>query len=161
YPNTSVPRFLRRNLPPGSRSSHRVSKSPKSSRELSFVRASYRRAPALELPHHGQFGHEGDGMKRNHISAVLLTLLLLSGIAGATIFGSVHGLIHDPQHRPVEGAKVTLRSTSSDWSQTNSSDSAGEFRFDNVPLGDYRVIVDAAGFTVEEQKVVLTAGRDA
>jgi len=54
-----------------------------------------------------------------------------------------------------------LRSTSSDWSQTVASDSAGEFQFDNVPIGDYRVIVDAAGFTVEEQKVVLTSGRDA
>ena len=101
-------------------------------------------------------------MKRNHTaSAVLLALLLLSAIAGATIFGSVHGLIHDPQHRPVEGARVTLRSTSSDWSQTTSSDSAGEFQFDNVPLGEYRVIVEAAGFTVDEQKVVLTSGRDA
>ena len=91
----------------------------------------------------------------------LLATIFIASIAGATIFGSVHGLIHDPQHRPVEGAKVTLRSTSSEWSQTVASDSAGEFQFDNVPIGDYRVTVDAPGFATEEQKVVLTSGRDA
>jgi len=81
--------------------------------------------------------------------------------AAATIFGSVHGLIHDPQHRPVEDAKVTLRSTTSDWLQSTVSDSLGEFHFDNVPLGEYRVIVEVQGFATEEQKVVLSSGRDA
>jgi outer membrane receptor protein involved in Fe transport len=101
-------------------------------------------------------------MQSKHLSrAVLLGVLMFSTLAGATIFGSVHGLIHDPQHRPVEGAKVTLRSTSSDWFQTIDSDSAGEFHFASVPVGDYRVTVEAAGFAIEEQKFVLTSGRDA
>ncbi len=88
-------------------------------------------------------------------------LLLFSAIAGATIFGSIHGLIHDPQHRPVEDAKVKLQAINSDWSQTAASDHAGEFLFENVPLGEYRVIVEVPGFATEEQKVVLTSGRDA
>src|SRR6516165_8888316 len=101
-------------------------------------------------------------MKSSHfLTALLFGVLVFSSLASATIFGSVHGLIHDPQHRPVEDAKVTLRSTSSDWLQTASSDTAGEFQFDNVPIGDYRVTVEAAGFAPEEQKIVLTSGRDA
>ena len=35
---------------------------------------------------------------------LLLATLLFAVVASATIFGSVHGLIHDPQHRPVAGA---------------------------------------------------------
>jgi outer membrane receptor protein involved in Fe transport len=91
----------------------------------------------------------------------LAAVLLLAAAASATIFGSVAGLIHDPQHRPVQGAQVTLHSTSSDWSKTLTSDSAGEFHFDSVPLGDYRVDVQVTGFNPEQQKVRLTSGRDA
>ena len=54
--------------------------------------------------------------------ALCSAVLLFSAIAGATIFGSIHGLIHDPQHRPVEDAKVKLQALNSDWSQTAASD---------------------------------------
>ena len=93
--------------------------------------------------------------------ALSFAVLLFSATAGATIFGSVHGLIHDPQHRPVEDAKVTLRAANSDWSHSTVSNHAGEFLFENVPLGEYRVMVEVPGFAAEEQAVVLTAGRDA
>ncbi len=36
-------------------------------------------------------------------------LLLVAVAASATIFGSVRGIVHDPQHRPVQGAMVMLR----------------------------------------------------
>ena len=99
---------------------------------------------------------------KNLIRATLgCGLLLLAMSASASIFGAVHGLIHDPQHRPVEGAKVTLHSTTSEWLQTTNSDNAGEFDFENVPVGEYKVTVEAPGFAVEEQKLVLTSGRDA
>jgi len=88
-------------------------------------------------------------------------LAILAATASATIFGSVTGLIHDPQHRPVQGAKVTLRAQSSDWSKVLTSDASGEFRFDAVPLGDYEVTVQTPGFVSERQKLILTSGRDA
>src|ERR1700751_1324217 len=87
-------------------------------------------------------------------------VLLFSTMAGATIFGSIHGVIDDPQQRPVEDAKVKLQATNSNWSQTVASNHEGEFLFENVPLGAYRVIVEVSGFAPEEQKVVLTPGRD-
>ncbi|HVO82511.1 MAG TPA: TonB-dependent receptor [Terriglobales bacterium] len=88
-------------------------------------------------------------------------LILLAVGASATIFGSVTGLIHDPAHRPVAGAQVTLRAVSSEWTKTTSSDNSGEFRFDAVPLGEYQVTVEVSGFAGQEQKLVLTSGRDA
>jgi hypothetical protein len=100
----------------------------------------------------------------NYTSRRLLVfagLLLSSLTAFATIFGTVTGLIHDPQHRPVQGAQVMLRAASSAWTKTVSSDDAGEFRFDSVPLGEYTVKVELAGFASEEQKLVLSSGREA
>jgi outer membrane receptor protein involved in Fe transport len=93
--------------------------------------------------------------------ALLGGLLLVAATASATIFGSVSGLIHDPQHRPVQGAQVTLRSTTSDWTKTFASDAAGEFRFDSVPLGNYQVSVEVPGYTPEQQNIALTSGHAA
>jgi outer membrane receptor protein involved in Fe transport len=92
---------------------------------------------------------------------VIAAVLLCSLVAYASIFGSVHGLIHDPQHRPVPNTHVTIRSTTSDWKQFTTTDDGGEFHFDNVPLGEYKVTADTRGFAVEEQKLTLSSGRDA
>ena len=93
--------------------------------------------------------------------AFLFGLLLGSVIASATIFGSVSGLIHDPQHRPVQGAHVTLRAADSAWTKSVDSTDSGEFQFDAVPLGEYNVTVELQGFAPEQQKLVLSSGRDA
>ena len=98
---------------------------------------------------------------RFKFAALVACLLFFGTWAEATIFGTIQGLIHDPQHRPVQGASVTLRSTSSDWSKSAQSDTAGEFRFDTVPVGEYKVSVEVPGFTAQEQKVLLSSGRDA
>src|SRR5437763_8571042 len=92
---------------------------------------------------------------------LLAVLLLVAGSASATIFGSVSGLIHDPQHRPVQGAQATLRSTTSDWNKSAASDNSGEFHFDSVPLGNYRITIELAGFATQAQKLTVTSGRDA
>jgi outer membrane receptor protein involved in Fe transport len=93
--------------------------------------------------------------------ALLFGLLLSSVIAVATIFGSVSGLIHDPQHRPVQGAHVTLRAADSAWTKSVDSNDSGEFQFDAIPLGEYNVTVELQGFAPEQQKLVLSSGRDA
>jgi outer membrane receptor protein involved in Fe transport len=92
---------------------------------------------------------------------VLCGMLLFAAVANATIFGTVRGLIHDPQHRPVSGAQIVLRAADSDWSKTVSSNDAGEFQFDAVPLGTYSVHVEVPGFAPEQQQVTLSSGRDA
>jgi hypothetical protein len=79
----------------------------------------------------------------------------------ATIFGTVRCLIHDPQHRPVSGASVTLRSTVTDFSKTVSTDEEGEFRFDALPLGDYAVLVEVPGFAAQQRNLTVASGSDA
>ncbi|HEX6805000.1 MAG TPA: TonB-dependent receptor [Terriglobales bacterium] len=87
-------------------------------------------------------------------------LLLISTSLSATIFSSVTGLIHDPQHRPVQGATVTIHATASSWTQSTTSNDSGEFRFDNVPLGNYTIEVEAAGFTPQNRRITLNSGTE-
>ena len=95
------------------------------------------------------------------VSILAVFTLLLASLANATIFGSVRGLIHDPQHRPVSGAQVKISATTSSWEKIVTTDSAGEFAADSVPLGEYKVQVELAGFSPEAQTLTLTSGRDA
>ncbi len=78
--------------------------------------------------------------------------------AFASIFGSIRGIVHDPQHRPVENAMVMLRSKTSDWSTTANTDATGQFSFNAVALGEYTVTVVAPSFNQAVQNVVVNSG---
>src|SRR5580700_10807353 len=84
-------------------------------------------------------------MRRRNV--FLAALFLAASIpAFATIFGSVRGVVHDPQHRPIQGARLTLKAQNSDWAQSQDSDGNGEFIFTSVPIGNYTVTVISKGF---------------
>jgi hypothetical protein len=87
-------------------------------------------------------------------------LLLLAVSAGATIFGSVRGIIHDPQHRPIQGAMVMLKAKSSDWSKSTITDADGNFEFAAVPIGEYSVTVASSGFVQSTQEVRVASGTE-
>jgi Carboxypeptidase regulatory-like domain/TonB dependent receptor-like, beta-barrel/TonB-dependent Receptor Plug Domain len=86
---------------------------------------------------------------------VPLFVVCLTLSAFATIFGSVRGVVHDPQHRPVQGAMVMLRAQNSDWMQSHDTNDRGEFDFSSVPLGNYTVTVSSKGFQQTQQVVVV------
>jgi len=86
------------------------------------------------------------------------SITLLAATAAASIFGSVRGIIHDPQHRPVQDAMVMLKAKSSEWSKTANTDANGEFTFNAVPLGDYEISVANPGFAQAVQSVVVNSG---
>jgi outer membrane cobalamin receptor len=75
--------------------------------------------------------------------------------AQASIFGSLRGVVHDPQHRPVQGAMVMVRAKSSDWSKTANTDANGEFAFNAIPIGEYTVTVANPGFEQAEESVLI------
>ena len=88
----------------------------------------------------------------------LLGMLLFAASAYATVFGSVRGVVHDSQHRPVQGASVTLRAKSSDWARSTQSDANGEFQFNPVPIGEYSVTVESPGFAPSTRDLLVAAG---
>src|SRR5580704_2092442 len=86
---------------------------------------------------------------------LISAVLLVPSVAYATIFGSVRGVVHDPQHRPIQGANVTLKAQNSDWTQYQDSSGDGEFEFSSVPLGNYTVNVLSKGFQQMQQGVIV------
>lgn len=90
--------------------------------------------------------------------SVCIGLLACSLAAYATIFGGIRGIVHDPQHRPVQGAQATVKAVDSAWSQQTTTDSNGEFLFSAVPIGQYTVTVASPGFESVVQKLQVVAG---
>ncbi len=90
-----------------------------------------------------------------HFACLTAVVLFLGAVAFATIFGSVRGIVHDPQHRPIQGAHVTLKAQNSAWTKSLDSDSNGEFDFSSVPLGKYTVTVSSRGFQPTQQSAVV------
>jgi TonB dependent receptor-like, beta-barrel/Carboxypeptidase regulatory-like domain/TonB-dependent Receptor Plug Domain len=96
-----------------------------------------------------------------NVLAALWGLILLTLFAPARVFaadvGSVHGIVHDPQHLPIAHADVTLRSATSGWQQHTKTDEQGAFAFATVPLGDYVLSVAESGFTTMAQAATVTS----
>ncbi len=88
----------------------------------------------------------------------VVAALLLSAAAFASIFGEIRGVVHDVQHRPIEGAMVMLRSKTSDWSATVNTDAEGQFAFSGAAIGDYTLTVVAPGFQQAVETVRVMSG---
>jgi outer membrane receptor protein involved in Fe transport len=97
-------------------------------------------------------------MRKKCVTFCVAAALLSASFAYATIFGNVRGIVHDPQHRPIESAQVTLHAQGSSWSKTMPSNANGEFEFSVVPAGEYVLSVEAKGFAPFEEAVTVTSG---
>ena len=84
--------------------------------------------------------------------------LLFSAALWATLYGSLRGIVHDPDHRPVPGAHVTLKSADSDYSINLTTNTDGVFETASVPAGAYQVNVTRDGFAPAAQSVVVVSG---
>ncbi len=88
---------------------------------------------------------------------VVLALALAAPRVRATVFGNVRGIVHDPQHRPVADASITIKSSNSDWSQSTQTADDGAFSFPAIPFGNYSVTVTASGFATVKQSITLAS----
>jgi hypothetical protein len=90
---------------------------------------------------------------------LLLVLGLLSSVAArASDLSQLRGVVHDPQHRPLPDAHITLKAAHSDFTESTNSNGEGGFAFSNIPLGDYIVTISRTGF--ETLKQTLTVHSD-
>jgi len=96
---------------------------------------------------------------QSFIRRIVPAALLLAAITCfAQVYGAIRGVVHDPQHRPIQDAMVMLKAKSSDWAKTASTDANGEFQFNGVPIGDYSVAVASKGFAQIAQDVTALSG---
>jgi hypothetical protein len=89
---------------------------------------------------------------------VLALLLAASAPAFATVFASVRGVVHDPQHRPIAGARVTLQAADSAFVLSAVTNSEGAFELPQAPIGVYRLQIAAPGFAAFTQALTVVSG---
>ncbi len=100
-------------------------------------------------------------MSRTKLSAVLLAATLaVASLVAQTFRGGVAGTVTDSSGAAVARAAVKLVSPDTGLTRESLSSSAGEFIFQDLPLGKYSVTVAADGFdTVRVSGVTVDAGK--
>ena len=68
---------------------------------------------------------------------------------------SLTGSITDQSHAAVANAKVTVRNKSTNFTQTITTDSSGNYSFLSLPIGNYEVKVEQSGFDTASAEMVL------
>ncbi|MGH9597528.1 MAG: carboxypeptidase-like regulatory domain-containing protein, partial [Edaphobacter sp.] len=93
---------------------------------------------------------------RTIIRTLLVLSLTLTGsnwlLAQATATGSIIGVVSDATGAALPATKVTVTDLGTNAQRTTTSGSAGQYRFDFLPAGAYRVKGESAGFSSAEVK---------
>src|SRR5579864_3645299 len=99
----------------------------------------------------------------------LVFLALAAGAAvplcygqASAINGEVTGTVTDPSGAAVAGATVQIANTGTGFKQSTKSIDTGLYRFTLLPLGNYDLTVQAAGFAdASRMGIVVNAGATA
>ncbi len=100
---------------------------------------------------------------RSVSTALLLAMAMLIAlpgpVVGQTFRGGINGTVTDQSGAVVPGATVEATDTATNAGHKTISSSAGEFSFQDLPLGSYTITVTASGFkSTTVTKVPVTAG---
>ena len=83
--------------------------------------------------------------RRPWLYVVAFVILSLPAAAQSTT-GTIQGTVRDNQEAVVPGATVTVRNVQTNAVRTVTTDAAGYYRFLNMPVGQYELTVELAGF---------------
>src|SRR5438270_6704919 len=97
-------------------------------------------------------------MSKRIIAIINFLALLWCLPATASVFGTIKAIVHDPQHRPVQGAQVEVKSRTSDFKTAGTTNEEGMALLSNVPVGEYDVMVVSHGFNGGQQSVTVSSG---
>jgi hypothetical protein len=94
-----------------------------------------------------------------HALRILFTLLLLAAMITPAIAqnatGAINGTVLDPSNAVIANATVTATNADTGATRTVTTGNQGTFRFENLQPGDYQVKVEARGFSIQTQKLVV------
>ena len=90
----------------------------------------------------------------------VLAALLGQNAFGQATDGNIAGAVMDPTHAVLQGCEVVLENVATGVTRTVRTDTSGVFRFNNVPVGLYRITARAEGFTPNTlQSVTVSLNR--
>src|SRR6185312_13101623 len=97
---------------------------------------------------------------RSLSALVLLLGAVISGLAQSDIArATLNGTVTDPSGALVSGAKVTIKNTAAGLTRQTTTSGAGLYSFAVLPVGNYDVTVEMAGFkTAQKSGVSLGVG---
>ena len=88
------------------------------------------------------------------VFALFAMLVINAGLAsGQAISGNIVGAVSDPTGAVVGNAEVTATNVDTGASVVAKTNSTGEYRFDNLAVGSYKITVKAAGFRTFVERV--------
>jgi len=86
--------------------------------------------------------------------AIAVLVVLPATVLGQTFRGGINGSVTDQSGAVVPGASVEATDTATNSAHKTISSSAGEYSFQDLPLGVYTVSVTASGFKSEKISAV-------
>ncbi len=93
------------------------------------------------------------------VLAILVVLSLAVAVNGQTFRGAINGTVTDPSGGVVPNAQVKATESATGLDHSTVTTSEGQFSFQDIPLGFYKVTVTATGFpTYAVDKVEVSAG---
>ena len=102
-------------------------------------------------------------MKRlAHLSLVVLFLLSLGSrdlFAQVTATATIQGTVVDKSQAAIVGAQVVARSKDTSFTRTTSTNDAGYYRFELLPIGAYIISITKGGFATTTQTVEVMVGQ--
>jgi len=99
-------------------------------------------------------------MRRSRI--ILTAALCFATLCSAQFeLGSIVGIVRDQSQAPVAGAKVEVRSLSTNLVRQLTTSSTGDFNSLSLPPGRYTVRVSQTGFRDKSQNIDLSVGQRA
>ena len=97
-------------------------------------------------------------MRRTGVAVVLVLMLAVASF-GQTFRGAINGTVTDPSGAVVANAAVKATNVATDVAVSTVTTSDGQFSFQDMPLGTYKISVTASGFRpMAVDNVSVTAG---
>ncbi len=87
--------------------------------------------------------------------ALAFALFLSFTLVAQVNTASLSGLVTDPSGAAVPSVTVTVTNPTTGYVRTVTTDNAGNYAFQNLPIGQYTVRVEAPGFSTTEENVTL------
>jgi hypothetical protein len=93
------------------------------------------------------------------LAAFLVVLLSVPAFA-QKITATIRGTVMDPTGAVVAGAKVTVKNEGTGFTRSGATNAAGIYSFQELPVGNYRIEVEQAGFKAEVRSKIAVSAAD-
>jgi Carboxypeptidase regulatory-like domain len=97
--------------------------------------------------------------KATYLSLFLFLLSAATSVVGQSNYASLSGTVFDPQQQAIPGAAVQITSESTHAGRQVTSNEQGIFQVTGLLPGDYKLSVQAKGFALLTQNLILEVGQ--